>query len=57
MIVTNTGFTDDAVTLAGELDVHVVDGESLFDTVHLADRYETVADVVSVDVSVVQSLR
>ena len=57
VIVTNAEFTDDAVTLAGELDVHLVDGESLFDTVHSADLYETVADVVSVDVSVDQSLR
>ncbi|MDS0284049.1 restriction endonuclease [Haloarcula onubensis] len=57
VLVTNAGFTDDAVTLAGELDVHVVDGDSLFDTVHSADLYATVADVVSVDVSVDQSLR
>lgn len=57
VLVTNAEFTDDAVTVAGELDVHVVDGESLFDTVHSADLYATVADVVSVNVSTSQSLR
>jgi len=56
VIVTNTGFTDDSVALAGELDVHVVDDDSLFDTVHSADLYTAVADVVSVDVTVNQSL-
>jgi hypothetical protein len=49
ILVTTGSVEDDALSLAADLDVKVVDGEEFCGTIHSAGFYSTVAEFVSID--------
>lgn len=49
ILVTTGSLTENAVTLAADLEVHVVDTDQLCSTIHAADLYSTVAEYVQIN--------